>query len=320
MGMAVDHIAVCDELDRVVSSIAADPVLRRALRYDPQDALSSWWDCELPAPTGSLGVRHLRLPSRVDSESVLGPDAAPARHVPLPLRLVLYGVRPATLVHAPERTLLGQAAWARSRGLYALMSPWQFQPAADPARAGFADEAVERRPAKPDSPGWRALLVTSSRQRAELGWLALLYDWEEYVGLLLGYPRCCVSHFSSAWTKARNEHAGDVAQVLLADCAEGAVHVAWQCNTFARVLGASLPAHFPCRLNCAQTVVQVSSQLQALARAEPETAEAERTLLMSTLHVARSRATSLNATSPSPADGWQIIPEEDHEVPILTEL
>lgn len=315
--MVPDHEGVCRSIADRVAAIASDPVLRRALRYEPARVLAAW-AAGSPAPTGSLGVHHWDVPD-FDPAAAWGDPAAEASYgvdVPVELRLLRSGIRPAVLVHGPSDELSRHAVWARQRGFFALLSPWTVEPVPDPARGGFSDLSGPRAPAVAGRAGGRALLVTADPSALVLGWLALLHDWDDYLGLVLGYPRCCAAAFPERWRRAQESAAGDVAQLLLRDHEPGEVEVHWTCNVFARVLGLPFPAHFPCRLDCPETRTLVSAQLEAFACVEPLTAAAIVTGLQAPLHVSPSRATRPAGQEPV-GDGWLISPGGVHEVPVV---
>lgn len=315
--MLAEHHDLVRALATRVAAIAGDPVLRRSLRYEPSAVVASWAPSS-PEPAASLGVRHLAVPAGVDERAVLGPPARP-RPLPLPLRLVRYGIRPAGLFHGSEADLAGFAEAARRSGMFAIFSPWDLTVVPDPQRGGFTDLAGSRLVSGRDPAAWRALLVTPSPDLALMGWLALLYDWDVHLGLVLGYPPCCASAFVDRWHTATTLHAGDVAQVLLRQQPPGQVRVAWQCNTFARVLGAGLPVHFPCRLDCSATSAQVDEQLAMLGRLEPDSARALVDLLRSPLRVTPTGATQIGRSGDATTD-WFITTDpigERDEVPQL---
>jgi hypothetical protein len=106
--------------------------------------------------------------------------------------------------------------------------------------------------------GWEA-------ERVLLAWLCLLFHWDELLGGLLGYPRCCTSAFTKRWEYASQNHAADVAPVILEElCPGGFAGVfGWETNIFARYFGCEVIQHFPCRLDCPQSVALARRSMAA---------------------------------------------------------
>jgi hypothetical protein len=267
-----DHGLLLSRLAEIVHAVCTDPVLRRALRYRPAEGVEALRLCG-PAPPSGLGVRHHEVSVFIDSPTTLGAGIAdgrppPPEH-PLDLRLLLYGTRPAALVHGLETEVAALAAWARSHGLVALMSPHEFD--ADPRPGGFADLGGSIAPARAGSGRWRGLVISHSADTALLIWLALLFRWDAYLGVLLGYPACCSLAFERRWPAASESHRGDVAAALLAEAGAGgyAGRWPWQANVYARSLGTAITMHFPCKLDCPATAELAERHLAALATHEP---------------------------------------------------
>jgi hypothetical protein len=144
-------------------------------------------------------------------------------------------------------------------------------------KAGFADLAETTWPAAPGAlpPGaWRGVLIGTTWDAVILGWLALAFSWHEYLGVLLGYPRCCAAAFAARWGTAVAEYAGDLPLATALDTQGGTLEhrLPWQTNAFARYTGPSILAHFPCTLDCDATVETVDRAAAVVELHEPEVA------------------------------------------------
>jgi hypothetical protein len=278
---ALDHIA--NQLQQFVQAVVGDPVYRRLLRRRPAEALAL---AGLPAEQalGELPVQHYRVSVYLDYETLFGIPAVPpaTSDVPLEARLVLYGAKPLALVHGPELAMSGLAAWARTRRLSALMSPKEFTPVEDPDKAGYANLAADMRPAQAGSGAWRGLLLAQDSAQAMLGWCALLFGWDEFLGHLLGYPECCVAAFAKNWARLRDEHRGDGARVLVEGSDPTRLY-GRGANIFVRYFGIRAVEHFPCSLDCAATQALAERTLNVLAQFEPDQARDAAGMLESTV-------------------------------------
>jgi hypothetical protein len=103
------------------------------------------------------------------------------------------------------------------------------------------------------------------------------------LGGLLGYPRCCIAAFAKRWEQASQNHAGDVAPVILEElCAGGFAGVfGWENNIFARYFGCEIIQHFPCRLDCPESVALARRNMAAWSAFEAAAAAEGRLRLSS---------------------------------------
>jgi hypothetical protein len=202
---------------------------------------------------------------------------------PLEFRLVAYGVRDLALLYCREGEALALAAWAVERGKTALLSPFEYTPSTESNKGSFSNLATNRRPAQKGSGATRVVLIAKDWNHVALGWLALSFGWQWYLGRLLGYPECCVRAFQEKWPEARDHHHGDVARLLLVgkNPVVGPVH--WGVNVFARYLKLSLISHFPCTLDCRATCLLAENQIAALNAFEPDVAPHLKAMLSSPL-------------------------------------
>jgi hypothetical protein len=274
---------IAAKLEQFVSASATDPVYRRLLRRRPAEALAV---AGLPADAApaELPVQHYRVSAHLDPNTLFGlPSAAPrTAAVPIEARLVMYGAKPLALLHGTEIDMSAVAHWARERGLSALMSPKEFTPIADPCKAGYSNLASEMRPAQAGSGAWRGLLVAGDSSHAMLGWLCLLFGWDEFLGGLLGYPECCANAFARNWPRLRDHFEGDGATALAEQADPLAVYEPGT-NIFLRYFGIRTVEHFPCRLDCEPTLRMAESILGTLASFEPDTAQDWARMLGSTV-------------------------------------
>lgn len=274
----------------LLEELAGSPTARREMRYRPSEALRRR-DWNVPAPP-ALPVILRRMAGFVwDTDAFFGDPAASnwaSGGYPLSTDVLLFalGERPSALTHLPEEAAQRLLGHARSRGWAALIGPFAMMPLADRRRAGFADAADRFHPPLPGSGGYRAVVLARSADVAGLMWLSLLFGWDDYLGDLLGYPRCCTAAFSAAWSRVGST-SGDVA-MSLADQGEGQlIRLFPSSNAFVRVLGAGLPIHFPCTLTCPATDRRVRRQLVVLEAVAPERAVVIEQLLTSPTLLAR---------------------------------
>ena len=283
MFVAAQELRVLNHLMAFVRHSCGDPVFRRQLRYRPAEALAAS-GLGFEGVPETLPIRHYEVSVDFQPDVLFGPSvctAAPGRSsLPLELRLVRYGLKPLALVAGPADEIFETARAARALGLPVLMSHDEFTPVGDDRSNGYVHRAEGRRPAQAGSPGWRRLLAGRDWRQVELGWLSLLFGWDEFLGRLLGYPRCCVAAFSAHWEEACRDHSGEVATVLLKNATQesgghrGLVRAAhFGMNLFGRYFGDHLIEHFPCGLGCQATARLAEQTMRTLRDFEPEVAE-----------------------------------------------
>jgi len=257
-----------------VGRVVHDPIFRRALRYQPAAALAEHGLSGTLAPD-SLPVKHYEVRLNLMPELLFGlPQPRRSLQPSLDLRWVRYGARPMALLHGPEFELTEVAQWARERQLFTLLSPAQFSFQPDTGKGDYANYGIPE-PAVPGSGAWRGLLISPDLHHVLLGWLSLLFRWDDFLGRLLGYPMCCVQAFQARWPTAERDHQGDLAPMLLD--AEGPHD--WALNPLGRYFGAEYLAHFPCTLQCEASKAQARRQSEALQLFEPATFGAMRSTL-----------------------------------------
>jgi hypothetical protein len=272
-----DAQSTTELLRRSLFGIWRDPVLRRHLRYEPPRALEEL-GLAGPMPTGGLPVRIRGLSARIDDATLLGSgsEGAQRESLPLEVRLVAYGLRPAALIALPSEQVGGVMFEARRVGLVALVCPEEFEPLAEPTKGGFADTAVRSRAVGSTTGSgdgirwWRRVVVSYSTDIVVLAWLAQLFKWDSYLGLLLGYPCCCADAFQKRWPEAYARHRGDLATMLV-DAGKGDSRehlLPWQTNVYARYFGDVLVSHFPCQLKCGATIAQANRMFGILLQLE----------------------------------------------------
>ncbi len=262
---------IAERLHRFISQVLQEPVFRRRLRYHPREALQDHGLSGARAPE-NLGVKHYQIAdpfAHANPEALLrgAPQPGLALKTPLDMRLVLYGVKPMALVHGSEAELATLGAWARQRGLTAALSPYQFEYRPDEGKAAYTN-LQQPAPAVPGSGAWRGLLVSPCEQSVILGWLSLLFQWDLFLGNLLGYPSCCTERFEARWPQACQAHQGDVVPMILSE--GGAGPFDWRTNILGRYFGVELLLHFPCNFSCEPSIALADRYRQALALWEGE--------------------------------------------------
>ena len=258
-------------LQYFVKQVLDDPVFRRALRYRPAEALATHsFDATL-APE-SLGVKHYTIDILINHAQLFGLFAPKSISEPgLELRLVLYGVKPAALLHGDEKTLTNALHWSTQHGLTAILSPDQWQHVNDEGKGGYSNLTGSRHRAEAGSNAERSLVVAQDANHAMLTWLCLVFGWDEFLGNLLGYPKCCSQAFKERWPIAAQKHQGD--PTILSLFASGSMPFNWRVNIAARYFGVELIQHFPCKFDCQHSIDLAKRYFETLSYFEPETAE-----------------------------------------------
>jgi hypothetical protein len=236
-----------------------DPVFRRELRYNPQSALSTFhfaWEHDVP---DQLPIRHYEISVNFESALLFGPPDG-TRNIPrhwqekTESKLLRTRAKPLLLEHGREEDVACLGAYLRGLGMSAYLSPYEFTPVTESAKAGYSNLSGEQRRALPGSGGWRTLVAGWEGDRVELAWLCLLFGWDEFLGRLLGYPYCCAAAFARLWPEARRSHQGDVAGLMLQASTRAWVgRFGWQANIFGRYRGVEVVQHFPCTWDCPAT-------------------------------------------------------------------
>jgi hypothetical protein len=276
-------------LQAFVEATRKNVVFRRLLRYRPAEALEIAGlnvDC-LPS---SLPVRYNETSVEITKEVLFGPKSIVSDSFtpwPFELRLVRYGLKPMALIHAPALDACRLLHQCRASSLFAILTPYAFDAAGDASAGGYINIASNTRPAAAELLGWRGLLVARDLRQLKLGWLSVLFHWDEFLGLLLGYPDCCVRAFRRNWEAACSSFNGEVGAALLASQSHAPVDAAHCCmNVFARYFGFHLTEHFPCGFNCQATVRIGDRLLKGLHHYEPQyAAELARMLSAPVLYV-----------------------------------
>jgi hypothetical protein len=257
-------------LQHFVKQTLHDPVFRRALRYQPAEALAQHGFDASHAPD-SLGVKHYTVDVLIHHAQLFGLLAPePVEEPRFELRLLTYGVKPAALLHGDEQTLTNLLHWCQQHGLTALLSPDEWEPVQDEGKGGYSNLTGARSRACAGSGAERSLVVAQDPDHAMLAWLSLLFGWDTFLGNLLGYPSCCTHAFAERWPLAAQQHQGDPT-VLSLNASKG-----WpfdsRVNIAARYFGFELIQHFPCRFDCEHSRKLASNYFTALQYFEPETA------------------------------------------------
>ena len=110
--------------------------------------------------------------------------------------------------------------------------------------------------------------------------LVSVLDALDSAGKYLGIPECCRMSFRISWREACRIHEGDVAFTLIADhCARfGVTSLAfpWQCNPYGMYQGGGVLWHFPCSLDCPESIRVVNARIETLRCIDASFAEETR--------------------------------------------
>jgi hypothetical protein len=255
-----------------------DPVFRRELRYHPRLAFARaglGWEAGVP---DELPIRHYEVSVEFEEALLFGRPWAEGESCGgwpwgAEGKLALARVKPLVLEHGTEDRMERLAVRLRREGMKALLSPYEFVPASESSKGGYSNLTAGQGPARSGSGRWRSLVAGWEPERVEMAWLCLLFGWDEFLGRLLGYPACCSAAFARAWPEARQNHGGEVANVMLRRLPRAwAGGFGWETNIFGRYLGVEAIQHFPCDLNCAETVRLARRNQKVLAALWPEDA------------------------------------------------
>jgi hypothetical protein len=269
-------VGLARRLTAFTRQVAGDADFRQALAMQPATALAGA-GLDVVSTCGSLTVPAGRDALAVSVELLYGPELAQTETVlelPLEVRLVQYALRPMALVHCPMRTALQVCAIAADRGMHAVLSPWQFRPVYDTKSNSYVNTTTEIRLGDGDMSTWRGVLVSADVRYVEVGWLGLYYGWDILIGLVLGYPACCIAAFPQRWETALADFGGEVGDVLVRDyITEAPIVISHPAaNVFARHFGYHIIEHFPCNFECPETARLGADLLAGLEFFEPQTA------------------------------------------------
>lgn len=110
--------------------------------------------------------------------------------------------------------------------------------------------------------------------------LVSVLDALNAAGKYLGIPECCRIAFKKSWEDSCQRHAGDVAFNLFANLwttsKMSSVALPWQCNPYGMYQGGGVLWHFPCSIDCRQTIALVDSRIEALRQIDPPFADESR--------------------------------------------
>ncbi len=256
-------------LHAFVVSACTDAAFKRELELNPRLALEQHGLTWEPLPA-KLSLPHVSTSVRFDEEALFGISAPlngcwPIAAERIESKLCLARAKPLLLNHGSESYAVEAVRCYGAHRMTALLSPYEFVPAGDPLKGCYSNSMSEVRPATPGSGAWRSILAGWESERVLLAWLSLLFHWDELLGGLLGFPRCCAAAFARRWEYASQNHAGDVAPVILEQlCAGGFAGVfGWETNIFARYFGCEIIQHFPCRLDCPESIVLARRNMAA---------------------------------------------------------
>lgn len=150
-------------------------------------------------------------------------------------------------------------------------SPYRLIPAADARIANFSNMASKVAQLLPgfiqhgDCVAY--LAATPAQARA-----ALRADRREAAGRLFAIPRCCEKAFMQRWRVAADRWSGDMASMtFFGRDKNGHVRaMPWQLNVFAMYFGGGLLWHFPCSVECRQTIKLIEERVRVLRRISPK--------------------------------------------------
>jgi len=195
---------VRDGLLSCAKAICNDVVFRRALRYRPQETLASI-GLEPERVPATLPVRHYEIVAEITEPVLFGPQStAPSANSAWPVEFAIGSIRAeadGTDPHGCIGSMSTVARVQRTFSLRAALAPL-FRCLRRPRGGRLCQCRRELACGIVDSSGLAGLLVARDWRQVQLGWLSMLFHWDEFLGLLLGYPECCVAAFPKNWESA----------------------------------------------------------------------------------------------------------------------
>ena len=151
-------------------------------------------------------------------------------------------------------------------GVPILISACRYESIVDTALGEFSNQAVRgrRMVQLEDDAQVYAYFGSSLEDRL----LVSVLDTLNAAGKYLGIPKCCRMSFKKSWEDSCQKHAGDVAFNLFANLwatsKSPSIAIPWQCNPYGMYQGGGVLWHFPCSIDCQQTIELVDSRIEAL--------------------------------------------------------
>jgi len=269
------HSVMHQRLKDFIEAIGASPVFRRKVHFQADQAFAAHSLTGPTVPDDGLPTRHYKISCNLSSKTLFMPvlmSKARACDIPVSMRLVLYGARPMALIHGRADYLAGLLRWAEQSGLYGIFSPTAFDLSPEDGKGDYNNLALNPHAFTGESTDVSgAILVASDLNRATLGYLAMLFGWDEYLGRLLGYPECCANSFTKRWPQAVEQYQGDVAAILAIESkADLNTSFDHHLNIYGRYFGCELLSHFPCSFNCQHSIQQAKQIASILTVLEPD--------------------------------------------------
>lgn len=308
------HAAIRQRLNEFIQAVGGSPVFRRKVHFQGDQAFAAYGLTGPAIPDDGLPTRHYRVSCILSDQALFMPALTPlarASDIPFAMRLVLYGVRPMALIHGQADHLASLLRWAEQTGLYSVFSPTAFMLSPEDGKGDYNNLALNPHPftgASTDVSG--AILVASDLNRAILGYLAMLFGWDEYLGRLLGYPDCCARAFVDRWPQAKTDYQGDVAAILALESTTSLATHSFNphLNIYGRYFGCDLLSHFPCSFQCKPSIQQAERIAAVLAALEPDYLRSIEHFLDSlVLFTATDGITLFAGVEPDSGDGeWRV--------------
>jgi len=93
-------------------------------------------------------------------------------------------------------------------------------------------------------------------------------DADDMAGSYLQIPSCCCHFFLAHWQEVFEKSNGDLFRKLLSSSTKKVICLPWQTNIMALYRGSSLLFHFPCQLDCPETIKLVNHRAQILRQVD----------------------------------------------------
>lgn len=270
--MIQDNFSIID-LAGLVERTFADTKLPEEFCNDPRARLAEH-GILLPVNALNLVVRQFRPVdigglqdcARFESD----PETSSNEEHPFDLRLFWYGAKDAVFLLGKPRDLRRLGAVAVNRGFHALLTPYQWMLVTEPKK-GYSN-LMKYTPLTDTRSGVRrGLLIARSENELALGWLASMLGWDSVLGIVLGYPRCCVRWFCRYWRHAEARHCGDLVPIAIEHSGPGPFN--WRTNVLTRYFDRCLLQHFPCTFRCQLSSNLAEHTMCCLRNYEPKLAQ-----------------------------------------------
>jgi len=215
--------------------------------------------------------------------------------------LTLKGIKPAARIMVGEDRLGAAIHFLQEKNIPFVLSPFKVSVVSDPKKRDWSNLAGRYHHFNAEGRGGFMVYLASDGVRAQAVLLLEVLKADYELGLVLGYPECCVEFFEANFGKTQDTR-GDLVSFSLRNTLQPPPYP-FYINNLARYFGAQLIYHFPCRYTCQEAIVLGKQYLDLLQKEMPEWAKNCRKLLMCPVVYTDSQGVFLLEESCSRSDG-----------------